>query len=224
MNHKEIATDKVRHEQLVEIIGMHLEKGENRIEHLQKHDITIPRLQSLVDDNHIEIHNDKINFTPKGEREYLSIIRRHRLAERLMYDVLDISEEEGFEEIACKMEHILTPDVTDSICTLLGHPTNCPHGRPIPRGRCCEINQQEVRPIVIQIPHMKPGERGAVAFISTEDHNKMDRLASMGLVPGVEIKLHQLKPTVVLIIQETVLSMDSDYASAIFVRLRNSSK
>jgi hypothetical protein len=37
----------------------------------------------------------------------------------------------------CKFEHILSPDVTDRICTLLGHPLECPHGSPIPQGPCC---------------------------------------------------------------------------------------
>ena len=42
------------------------------------------------------------------------------------------------EESACKFEHILSPDVTERICTLLGHPTACPHGSPIPKGDCCD--------------------------------------------------------------------------------------
>ncbi|MBC8204120.1 metal-dependent transcriptional regulator [bacterium] len=223
MSKKELdLIEKERHEQLIEIVGVHLEKEERRIEDVQRHDITIPRLKELESSNHIRIIDEEIEFTKKGEREFLDLIRRHRLTERLMHDVLDLTEEEGVKDFVCKVEHILTSDVTDSICTLLGHPTICPHGRPIPKGRCCEINQQEIRPIITQANHLKPGESGIITFISTADHDKMDRLASMGLVPGVEIKLHQLKPAVVLIIGETVLSMDTDYASAVYVRRKNS--
>jgi len=43
------------------------------------------------------------------------------------------------ELAACRMEHIIDPEVTNSICTFLGHPRRCPHGRAIPYGDCCEL-------------------------------------------------------------------------------------
>jgi len=83
-----------------------------------------------VDDGHEE-------FTPAGEDRARNVIRRHRLAERLFMDVLSIHDADEVEESACKFEHILSFEVTDRICTLLGHPTACPHGSPIPQGPCC---------------------------------------------------------------------------------------
>ena len=82
------------------------------------------------------------SFTPKGEARARDVIRRHRLAERLFMDVLSIRDEREIESSACKFEHILSPEVTDRMCTLLGHPTACPHGSPIPQGECC--NQKRV--------------------------------------------------------------------------------
>jgi ABC-type lipoprotein export system ATPase subunit/Mn-dependent DtxR family transcriptional regulator len=76
-------------------------------------------------------------FTPVGEERARDVIRRHRLAERLFMDVLSIRDEVEIESSACKFEHILSPEVTDRMCTLMGHPTECPHGSPIPRGECC---------------------------------------------------------------------------------------
>jgi ABC-type glutathione transport system ATPase component len=76
-------------------------------------------------------------YTPAGEERARSVIRRHRLAERLFVDVLSIRDEHEVEESACKFEHILSPEVTDKMCTLLGHPKACPHGSPIPPGDCC---------------------------------------------------------------------------------------
>jgi putative ABC transport system ATP-binding protein len=76
-------------------------------------------------------------FTPKGEQRARDVIRRHRLAERLFRDVLSISDETEIESSACKFEHILSPEVTDRMCSLLGHPDACPHGSPIPKGDCC---------------------------------------------------------------------------------------
>jgi putative ABC transport system ATP-binding protein len=82
--------------------------------------------------------NGHEQFTPAGELRARNVIRRHRLAERLFMDVLSIRDETEVEASACKFEHILSPDVTERICTLLGHPTACPHGSPIPKGDCCD--------------------------------------------------------------------------------------
>jgi putative ABC transport system ATP-binding protein len=85
----------------------------------------------------VELRGQEIAFTPKGEERARSVIRRHRLAERLFMDVLAIRDEGSVEKNACTFEHILSPEVTDRICTFLGHPPTCPHGSPIPPGDCC---------------------------------------------------------------------------------------
>jgi Mn-dependent DtxR family transcriptional regulator len=85
----------------------------------------------------VAIHGAEIAFTPKGEERARSVIRRHRLAERLFMDVLALRDEGSIEKNACTFEHILSPEVTDRICAFLGHPRTCPHGSPIPPGECC---------------------------------------------------------------------------------------
>src|SRR6266700_848815 len=79
-----------------------------------------------------------VELTPRGRERAASIIRRHRLAERLFTDSLAMDSESEIEQQACKFEHILSPEATDKICTFLGHPATCPHGAPIPPGQCCE--------------------------------------------------------------------------------------
>ncbi len=86
----------------------------------------------------VTVVDGRERFTPAGEFRARNVIRRHRLAERLFMDVLSIRDETEVEASACKFEHILSPDVTERICTLLGHPTACPHGSPIPKGECCD--------------------------------------------------------------------------------------
>src|ERR1700729_361998 len=76
-------------------------------------------------------------LTRRGRERTGSIIRRHRLAERLSTDSLAIDSESEIEQQACKFKHILSPEATDKICTFLGHPRTCPHGAPIPPGVCC---------------------------------------------------------------------------------------
>ncbi len=76
-------------------------------------------------------------FTADGRLRAKSIVRRHRLAERLFTDTLAIRDDAQIERDACTFEHILSAEVTERICTFLGHPTRCPHGSPIPPGSCC---------------------------------------------------------------------------------------
>ncbi len=79
-----------------------------------------------------------VDLTPRGRQRAASIIRRHRLAERLFTDSLAMDSESEIEQQACKFEHILSPEATDKICAFLGHPRTCPHGAPIPPGACCD--------------------------------------------------------------------------------------
>ena len=76
-------------------------------------------------------------FTAEGRARAASVIRRHRLAERLFMDTLALRDDQQVESNACTFEHILSPEVTERICTFLGHPARCPHGSPIPPGPCC---------------------------------------------------------------------------------------
>ena len=85
----------------------------------------------------VTVNGWDVNFTPAGEERARSVIRRHRLAERLFTDVLSLSDDLSVETNACQFEHILSPELTDRICTFLGHPATCPHGSPIPPGPCC---------------------------------------------------------------------------------------
>ena len=95
------------------------------------HDALKPMSASVGDGTMI------VELTPRGRERAGSIIRRHRLAERLFTDSLAMDSETEIEQQACKFEHILSPEATDKICTFLGHPRTCPHGAPIPAGPCC---------------------------------------------------------------------------------------
>ncbi len=91
----------------------------------------------------VTVNGWNVAFTAAGEERGRSVIRRHRLAERLFTDVLALHDELSVESNACQFEHILSPELTDKICTFLGHPATCPHGSPIPQGPCCQENRQK---------------------------------------------------------------------------------
>ena len=81
---------------------------------------------------------ETLEFTPRGRARARDLVRRRRLAEVLFTSAMHLPEPE-VEVAACRMEHIIDPEVTDSICSFLGHPRQCPHGRPIPTGDCCDL-------------------------------------------------------------------------------------
>jgi Mn-dependent DtxR family transcriptional regulator len=99
------------------------------------------RCHEAIHPNHEtpEHGEETIQFTERGKQRAADVIRRHRLAERLFTQTFRVANEEVVEQQACKFEHILSPEVTDSICTFLGHPETCPHGSPIPKGECCTV-------------------------------------------------------------------------------------
>jgi putative ABC transport system ATP-binding protein len=84
----------------------------------------------------IQMENGSISFTSQGETRARDIIRRHRLGEVLFAQTFGLSTREASDE-ACQLEHIISQDVAERICSFLGHPLHCPHGNAIPPGRCC---------------------------------------------------------------------------------------
>jgi ABC-type lipoprotein export system ATPase subunit/Mn-dependent DtxR family transcriptional regulator len=78
-----------------------------------------------------------LSMTERGRERAASVIRRHRLAERLFADTFQMRDDAELEANACTLEHVLSPEVTERICVFLNHPETCPHGSPIPPGPCC---------------------------------------------------------------------------------------
>jgi putative ABC transport system ATP-binding protein len=84
----------------------------------------------------VQLDTGAISFAPRGEARARHVLRRHRLSERLLCETFGINKD-VVDEHAAKIEHSLSPQVTEKICTFLHHPQTCPHGSPIPRGECC---------------------------------------------------------------------------------------
>ncbi len=173
--------------------------------------------QNVPDDlaaaDYITLHGDRMRLTELGRHLGRGVVRRHRLAERLLTDVLDFDLGTE-EEVACELEHIVSP----AICTLLGHPTTCPRGHPIPPGPCCAAHERELETAVLPLTQMAPGERGVIAHISTVDRGRLDRLSGLGIFPGDEVMLVQKSPACVIQAGETTVALDADVAGDIRVR------
>jgi putative ABC transport system ATP-binding protein len=95
-------------------------------------------IRGMVESGLVMLGNGTLEFTGRGRAQARDLVRRRRLAEVLFTSAMHLPEPE-VELAACRMEHIIDPEVTDSICTFLRHPRQCPHGRAIPAGDCCEL-------------------------------------------------------------------------------------
>jgi DtxR family Mn-dependent transcriptional regulator len=165
----------------------------------------------------VEYDGLRVRLTAEGERKARGVVRRHRLAERLFWDLLDLRGGAN-ETTACELEHVLSPEATESVCTLLGHPPTCPHGKSIPPGECCGAFQKTVRPLVTRLHNFELGAQGRIVFIAPKFHDRMDRLAALGVIPGSEIRLHQRAPSYVIEVGETTIALDPEIAGEIYVK------
>jgi DtxR family transcriptional regulator, Mn-dependent transcriptional regulator len=179
--------------------------------------ITDELIRKLCEDGLIAADGEKnVRLLPKGRELAEKIIRRHRLAERLICDALGAQVEES-EVAACEYEHLLAEGITNSICTLLGHPRYCPHNKPIPEGDCCRQARDELKPIVVSCDQLRIGESASVAYFCTREHSRLVKLSALGISPGIPIKLIQKWPAYVVQCEETEIALEPEVAQNIYV-------
>jgi DtxR family Mn-dependent transcriptional regulator len=145
------------------------------------------------------------------------VLRRHRLAERLLSDVLS-AHESVMHEKACRFEHLLDRGLEENICTLLGHPKICPHGKPIPPGRCCQQKGDRPWSVVFPLAQLRAGQRAKIAYLYAPESSRLHKLLSMGLLPGAPVRLVQTFPSYVFELGHAQFAVDEEIAGAIYVR------
>ena len=207
------------YEEVLEALWTADERGEHGLEQVKKActvAITDQLLADMQQENLIAYDRENLYFTAPGKELATRILRRHRLAEVLLTQVLKIREGQ-MDRIACEFEHYVQPEVEESICTLLGHPSACPHGLPIPPGPCCRERRQEIARKVVSLDQLDVGEKAKVAYIKPRDHDRLQRLASFGIVPGALLELHQKRPAYVIRLEEAEIAMDCEIGGEIFV-------
>lgn len=206
-------------EEILEAIWKADEQDDSSLEAIRRicsREFTQEDLDVLEKRRRITRESGRVVLTYEGRSEARSVVRRHRLAETLFATVLDLDEEKR-EEIACEVEHTLLPETEEAICTLLGHPTVCPEGKPIPQGRCCSSGRTMASTVVANLTGLGPGDRGRIAYIKPKDHVRLQRLASFGLTPGTVVGVHQCYPAVSIRYEGTELAIDEDVAEDIYV-------
>ncbi|MEJ2200641.1 MAG: metal-dependent transcriptional regulator [Desulfuromonadaceae bacterium] len=174
-------------------------------------------LHELVRMAYVEIKGERVHLRPEGLADARMAVRRHRLAERLMMDVLDLKGSPG-DDRACEFEHLLRLGVDTKLCTLLNHPTTCPHGKPIPPGECCESARASGETGVVALTELKAGDLGEIAYLSTTDSKKMQKLMSMGVLPGNVLRLCRTYPSYIFKVVNSEFAVDEELAQEIFIR------
>ena len=207
-------------DEVLEIIWMQNEEGSRDLCVVES-EIKTQRLQNVLQEMKaqglVNIDGEKISFTKDGEEKASALIRRHRLAERLLADVLE-SKNDTIEASACEFEHVISEEVTDAICTLLGHPKECPHGLKIPEGKCCKKSKEIVDSLVTTLDKVDLGDTVTVAYILTNNHPRLHKLMSFGINPGVKVRIHQKSPAYIIQVDETQIALERDVVSGIYVR------
>ena len=129
-----------------------------------------------------------IRLTEKGRTRALDVIRKHRLAERLLTEVLRM-DWSRVHDAACELEHAMTDDMIRPLEKTLKEPTTCPHGNPIPdeSGR---FHEEKSEPL----SHFKPKDKAVLVKITDEKPDMLRYLASLGLMPGAIVEVQEKAP------------------------------
>ena len=154
----------------------------------------------LSDHGYVELHGDRsLHLTDKGRSLATTVVRRHRLAERLLVDVIGLEWEKVHRE-ADRWEHAISTDVEEKLVELLGDPATCPHGNPIPGskngGRAYEtvtLAKAPTGPITVR----RVSER-----LETDDEG-LRLIAAARLLPGCEATVIDTRDGAVTVKTET---------------------
>lgn len=132
--------------------------------------------------------DDGIQLTEQGATEARRLVRRMRLAERLLSDVLKLPLPLIYDE-ACKLEHALSDVVEEKLVELLGDPETCPHGFPIP-----SLEGRVGCPLMETLEMLEPGEEATVVSLPERDSKLLQYLVTEGIEPGVTLRLEEEAP------------------------------
>jgi DtxR family transcriptional regulator, Mn-dependent transcriptional regulator len=159
-----------------------------------------------------------VKLTDKGRKIASFILRRHRLAERLLTDLLNIDWSEVHDP-ACKLEHALSPEIIKPLEKALGHPKTCPHGNPIPT-RCGGIIEEQT----IALTKLDSKFSGVIVKITEEKAKTLKQLSKLKLIPGEHVQIEQNASSddfIIVRVRDKSYTINNDLASTIYVKKNN---
>ncbi len=136
-----------------------------------------------------------VKLTEKGRRIAVQVVRRHRLSERLLTDILHLDWSKA-HEAACKIEHdIDDEEIIANLEEVLGHPKTCPHGNRIPPKEGELVEGESGAASSIPLSNLDVSEGGVIVRVTDEDAEMLQYLSKLGLVPGVSIEILGKEPS-----------------------------
>jgi DtxR family Mn-dependent transcriptional regulator len=127
-----------------------------------------------------------VTLTAEGQTQALRVIRRHRLWERFLADVLGIPWDQVHEE-ACQLEHATSSLVEEKLAQFLQEPETCPHGHPVAGADCC---REEGLPL----SDLEPGQRAVILRVAENNADMLRYLAELKLRPQAVIEVEDVAP------------------------------
>jgi DtxR family Mn-dependent transcriptional regulator len=187
---------------------------------------TIERLEREGYVNHRPYRG--VRLTEKGRKIAVQVVRRHRLSERLLTDLLHVNWGKA-HDVACKIEHdIADEEIMGSIEKALGEPKTCPHGNPIPGQEGEFVGRPEETIDSRILANLDVSEEGRIVRVVDENVEMLQYLSNLGLFPGVLVKVESKEPVGGLITirvgGSAVHTISTNVASAIWVKMENGAK
>jgi DtxR family Mn-dependent transcriptional regulator len=146
---------------------------------------TLKRLESQ---GFVTRKGNSVLLTDEGTAQALDIVRKHRLAERFLVDVLQIPWNEAHED-ACLLEHALSPRVMAALEEYLDNPEVCPHGHPIPSEDGTIAEQKGA-----SLCEFGSGSDVRIVSVAEDDEAMLAYLGSMGMFPGTKVSVCEVAP------------------------------
>jgi DtxR family Mn-dependent transcriptional regulator len=180
-------------------------------------------LKRLMRDGLVEMDQKRqVTLTPKGVELAEAVLRRHRLTERFLVDMLGMQWHQVHEE-ACRLEHYISGAVEERVATSLHQPTTCPHGNPIP-GYVPNARTYIQDNGAIRLLYARPDQDVSLLLVSevVEDEEAMIAyLHDRGIMPGTHLKLLGMEdgaePTATLDVDGSRVTVPSRVAYALWV-------
>ncbi len=137
-------------------------------------------IKRLTEEGLCQVAGGNITLTAKGEELAQRVVRRHRIAERFMTDILGLSWALAHRE-AGRWEHVMSDEVEEAMSRKLGNPTTCPHGNPIP-------GSGYTAPDAVSLASVNVGQSFTVSRIPEElefSPGMLEFLEKTNLMPGM---------------------------------------
>ncbi len=153
-------------------------------------------------------------LTPKGRNIAIDVVRRHRLSERFLQDMLGLKWDQVHSE-AKKIEHVLSKLVSDKLDKVLGRPKTCPHGNPVPDAKG-HIREEQSCPLTT----LHKNNQAKIIKITDEDPKLLNYFATLGLMPKIIISIEEKTPsgTIIIKVGNSSYALGKNIAESIWVK------